>query len=378
MAARMPAAKYGLFPPFLIGEPPANLTRHVAGFVAMKTAESGAQPYPHPLPRPEWLALRQEPVIDPEQRIIDAHHHLWTRPGELYLLEDLLHDTDAGHNIVGSVFVQCGWSYRTAGPAELRPVGETEAVVALLASRPGVSLCQAIVGYADLRLGDGVVPVLQAHAIAGRGRFRGIRQSTAADPAVISTMTAIPPPGLMQDAGFRRGFDQLGKLGLSYDAWLYHPQLGELIDLLRAFPEAPVVLNHVGGLIPIGPHRERAEESWAAWRADLRRLARFPNVFVKLGGLARTVVGFDFHTWPEPPDSATLASLWRPFIEPCIEAFGPNRCMFESNFPVDKGLCGYVPMWNAFKRVVQDYPANERDLLFHGAAQRFYRLSQAT
>lgn len=337
-------------------------------------ADIQARAYPHPRPRSDWLALRREAPIDPTQRIIDAHHHLWARPGEQYGIAELTADTRDGHDLRGSVFIQCGWSYRPDGPPELRPVGETEAVVAAAAAHPEAKLCQAIVGYADLRLGDAVETVLAAHVAAGAGRFRGIRQSTASDPAVLSTMSATPPAGLMADAAFRRGFARLGAMGLSYDAFLYHPQLPELVGLVRACPGTPVILDHLGSPLLVGPYRDRVGEELARWRIELRRLAELPEVVLKIGGLARTVLGFDFHERDAPPDSATLAASWRPFVEPAIEIFGARRCMFESNFPVDKGMCGYRVMWNAFQRLTEGASAEERDALFFGTAARVYRI----
>ena len=264
-----------------------------------------------------------------------------------------------------------GWSFRSSGPLDFRPIGETEAVAAAAQARLDVPLCQAIIGYADLRLSN-LDAVLAAHMEAGEGRFRGIRQSTALDPAVASTLSATPPPGLMGDAAFRRGIALLGRLGLVYDAWLYHPQLPELIDLVRAEPSTMVVLDHMAGPLLVGPYATRASEEQRAWADGLRQLAAFPNVVLKIGGLGRVILGFDFHERPLPPDLEALAAAWRPFVEIAIEAFGADRCMFESNFPVDKGMCSYTVLWNALKRLTRACSTNERDALFFGTAARIY------
>jgi predicted TIM-barrel fold metal-dependent hydrolase len=337
------------------------------------------QPYYHSPVNAAWLARRRETILDPALPIVDAHHHIWDRRGEEYLLGAFFEDVGSGHNVRGSVFIQCGFAFRAEGPPAFRPVGETEAIAGMAEEfarqHPDAPpLCQGIVGYADLRLGDRVAEVLERHLEAGRGRFKGIRQNAARDSAIVSTMTTTPPFSLLRDAEFRRGFARLAVLGLSFDAWIYHPQIPELIDLAASFPDVPVVLNHVGGLIGVGPYAERRAETFAAWRRDIGRLAALPNCFVKLGGLARPVVGARFNEAPDPPSSGELAAAWRPEIEACIEAFGPARSMFESNFPVDKGQCGYAALWNAYKLIVGGCSASERADLFAGAARRFYRL----
>ena len=340
-----------------------------------------ARPYPHTPVNAAWLARRQEPILDPGLPIVDAHHHIWNRPGEEYLLDAFLADVRTGHAIRGSVFIQCGFAFRRDGPAELRPAGETATIAAMAGQfareHPDAPpLCQGIVGYADLTLGDHVAEVLEQHLAAGGGRFKGVRHSTASDPAIVNTMTTHPPPGLMGAPAFRDGFRRLDAFGLCYDAWLYHPQIPELIDLAAAVPDVPIVLNHAGGLIGIGPYRARRAEAFAAWRRDIGRLAAFPNCYVKLGGLARPVVGSRFHEAPDPPSSEQLAEAWRPDLEACIEAFGPRRSMFESNFPVDKGQCSFPVLWNAYKRIAAGYSPDERADLFHGTATRFYHLTE--
>ena len=326
---------------------------------------------------PAWLAAYTEAAIDPGREIVDPHHHLWEREGG-YLLDELMADLGSGHRIVATVYAQCGYAYRTDGPAELRPVGETAFVagVARAAAARGeaTQVCAGIVGYADMELGDAVEPVLQAHVEAGEGRFRGIRHITANDPGFNASLLGRPPADLLQRPGFRRGLARLQAMGLSYDAWLYHPQIPQLVELARAMPQLPIVLNHVGGPLDVGPYRGQRDAVFAQWQASMRELAKCPNVSLKLGGLAMGICGFDFHKLPAPPSSEQLAAAWKPLLHGAIEIFGAQRCMFESNFPVDKAMTGYAVLWNAFKRVAADASASEKAWLFKGTANAFYRL----
>jgi L-fuconolactonase len=325
-----------------------------------------------------WLARLREEILDPDLRIIDAHHHLWFLRGYEYLLDDLLADIAAGHDIDATVFVQCGYAYRTDGPPELRPIGETQRIAAIAeeaARRGGRSrINAAIVGYADLRLGARVEAVLEDHIAAAGGRFRGIRMISARDDAVKRHLLPPPPVRLLSDPDFRRGFALLPKFKLSFDAWLYHPQIPELADLASACPETPIVLDHMGGILGIGPYKDKRDEVFQWWRKSILELARHSNVHMKLGGFGLSVSGRDYHLEPLPASSGELARDWRPYVETCVEAFGVNRCMFESNFPVDKAACSYAVLWNAFKRLASGASAGEKAALFHDNAQRFYRL----
>ncbi len=342
---------------------------------------SATSPY---LPvRDEWLARRTETVLEPGLPIVDPHHHLWERPGWNYRLDDLLADTNSGHNIVGTVFVQCRSMHRATGPEPMRPVGETEFVngVAAMSASGGygaAKICAGIVGHADLRLGSSVSAVLEAHIRAGGDRFRGIRHITAydADPALMNPAYS-PPPHLMADKSFREGFSALAPLNLTFDAWLYHPQIPDVAALARAFPGTGICLNHIGGPLAIGAYAGRREEIFATWSNAIRDLATCPNVVVKLGGMAMRINGWDFHEKAEPPSSETLAAAWKPYVDVCIAAFGANRCMFESNFPVDKGSYGYQAFWNACKIMAKGASATEKTDLFSGTATRFYRLDLA-
>lgn len=332
----------------------------------------------HPTPNAEWLAKLSEDIIDPGQPIIDPHHHLWDRNGG-YFLDELLVDLNSGHKIVSTVFLQCAYGYRIGGPEALRPVGETEFVAGIAdeAKRRGctIKVCEGIVGHADLMLGDDVVPVLEAHIAAAGGRFRGIRHLTARSEFFMASIAPPPPARMMADPIFHAGFAHLKKFGLSYDSWLYHTQIDELTALAQTFPDTPIILNHVGGPLGIGPYAGKRDEVFTGWRESMRRLAGCPNTSVKLGGLAMLTAGFGFHERPMPPSSAELETAWRPIIDTCIELFGPSRCMFESNFPVDKAMCSYAVLWNAFKRLAQHHSPDDKAALLHNTASRVYQLS---
>jgi L-fuconolactonase len=332
--------------------------------------------------RPEWLAKRREAILEPELAIVDPHHHLIDRPESgRYLLDDLLADTGSGHNITATVYLEWLSMYRATGPVEMRPVGEIEFAngVAAMAASGGygkTQVCAGIVGLADLSLGAPVAKVLEA-MMAASSRFRGIRFITASHPDQVQWGAVLTrPEGLLLDKKVREGFAQIGKLGLSFDAWMYHPQLGELVDLARAFPQTPIVLNHVGGAIGLGRYAGKRDAAFAEWSARIRELGQCPNVCVKLGGLGMRMFGFSFHEGEIAPSSEALAAAWRPYIETCIAAFGPERAMFESNFPVDKGSCGYAALWNAFKRIAAGCSPAEKQALFSGTARRFYKLGQ--
>jgi predicted TIM-barrel fold metal-dependent hydrolase len=331
-------------------------------------------------PRPDWLALRQEEILEPARPIVDPHHHLWDRGGQRYLIEEIASDIASGHNIIATVYVEARSMYRAQGPEALRPVGEVEFANGAAAMSPSggygpAAVCAGIVGHVNLLLGDDARPVLEAEIAAGQGRFRGIRHSSAWDAdADVAGMYATRPKGLLLDSTFRKGFACLAPLGLSFDAWLFHPQIGELVDLARAFPDTRIVLDHCGGPAGIGSYANRREEIFSGWKASIQEVARCPNVTVKLGGLAMRLLGFDFHERPMPPSSKELAAAWRPYVETCIEAFGPARAMFESNFPPDKGQCSYQVIFNAFKRVAAPYSETEKTALFSKTAIDFYRL----
>jgi L-fuconolactonase len=342
-----------------------------------------------------------ESILEPDLPIIDPHHHLWDwppavfadRPGPQhgfetvvrravrYLLPEFLADLNTGHNIRATVFVQCGAMYRAEAQDAFKPVGETEfvnGVAAMCASGAygAVRACAGIVGHVDLTAGAVVSEVLEAHLKAGGDRFRGIRHSASydADSNVLGPLVRVGA-GLYTAKAFREGYAQLGKFNLSFDAWLLEPQLPELIDLAGRFPNTPVILDHVGTPLGLAGYQGKREERFPIWRDNIRKLAALPNVSVKLGGLAMAFCNFPSFLQSPPASSTQLAGQWKPYVETCIELFGVNRCMFESNFPVDMGSCTYPVLWNAFKVLAKHCSADEKTALFSGTAQRVYRLN---
>ncbi|MGI9478760.1 MAG: amidohydrolase family protein [Hyphomicrobiaceae bacterium] len=331
----------------------------------------------------ERLAAGAEPAREPDLPIIDPHHHLWDFPSHRYLLEDILADTGSGHNIEQTVFLECAVFYRPDVSRDMRYVGEVEfanGVAAMAASgRYGsTKVAAGIVGRADLATGAAVEEVLTAQIAAGCGRFKGIRHAAGWEDRTrgIHNSHTNPPPHLYRDdLKFREGFRKLGDLGLTFDAWLYHPQLGDLIDLARAFPEQPIVLNHVGGPLGLEYYADRSEEVFATWKSSIVELAKCENVTMKVGGMGMKLNGFGFELRERAPSSDELAEAWRPYVETCIEAYGADRCMFESNFPVDKISGSYGNYWNAFKKLAAGASPDEKAQLFKETAKRFYTLN---
>jgi predicted TIM-barrel fold metal-dependent hydrolase len=338
---------------------------------------------PHLPIRPHWLSLRQEAIIDPHIPIVDAHHHLWDRPDNRYLTDELVADTGNGHNIVSTVFVQCRSMLRLSGPIAMRPVGEVEFVNGVAAMGASgtygdAKLCEAIVGGADLTLIEDLDRVLETMLAISGGRLRGIRNPVAWHPhEAVRSSPATPPWDLMRQDVFRQGVARLGRYNLSLDVWAYHTQLDDVYALAKGIPDVKVVIDHFGGPVGVGPHAGQRAQVQGVWAKNMARLAELPNTYVKLGGAGMPVFGFDFVTADLPPSSEQLADAWRPYFEVCVEAFGARRCMFESNFPVDKGMFSYNTLWNAFKRLAAQVSSTERSSLFSGTAQTVYRLNDA-
>ena len=333
----------------------------------------------------DWLALAQEPTLEPDLPICDPHHHFWDFryeriPYQRYLLHELADDINSGHNVRSTVFVEARAMYRADGPEEMRPVGEVEFVQGLAAaSASGVygpgRAAAAIVGNADLNLGERVEPVLEALQAASPNRFRGIRHSVTWDPhPEIENTAAHNTEGILASDSFRAGARVLARMGFSLEGWMFFPQLPELAAFARAVPDLTIILNHIGGLLRVGPYGNRDEEVLDIWRRGIAAVAECPNVNMKLGGIGMPRTGFDWHTRNEPIGSEELAESMAPLMNYCIEHFGPNRCMFESNFPVDKVSYSYNVMYNAFKRLSKDYSATERAAMFHDTAVRVYRI----
>jgi L-fuconolactonase len=320
-----------------------------------------------------WIDRTREEALEPSLPICDPHHHLWEFPSNVYLVDEHLQDLRAGHNVVKTVYVECAQKYRRDGPEAFSPVGETEFVDELTAgTQSDPQIAAAIVGFADLSLGDCVSEVLEAHREASP-RFRGIRHASAwhASEKIHNAHTK-PARDLLQNPEFLAGFRQLQNLDLRFDAWMYFEQLPQLVELANSFPDTPIVLDHIGGPIGIGPYEGKREEVFSLWRANIIELSNCENVYLKLGGMTMTVCGFGWHKLDVPPGSAALAESMRPYFETCIEHFGAQRCMFESNFPVDRASCSYAVLWNAFKRISQGYSDSERSWLFHDTACSFY------
>jgi L-fuconolactonase len=328
--------------------------------------------------RDTWLELTSEDAFEPDLPICDPHHHLWDYPGSRYMVDDFLADLGGGHNVVKTVFVECRQFYNKADNETLRPVGETIHVDQMASEMPvdfKTRVAAGIVGFADLTLGDAVRPVLEAHLDASN-RFRGIRHASAWDSdEKIHNAHTQPPQHLLGSGDFRNGVAQLTDLGLSFDAWLYHMQIPELTNLARANPELSIVLDHMAGPLGIGPYAGKGDDVFQQWKKHMAMLSRCENVTVKLGGRAMTMSGFGWHKLERPPGSRELAATMAPYFNCCIDLFGPQRCMFESNFPVDRASCSYTVLWNTFKRISRGFSDTERAALFHDTAVRVYRLA---
>ena len=332
----------------------------------------------------DWLNLVQEETIEPDLPICDTHHHLWDfregRVDKRYLMEELQLDLQTGHNIVSTVFIDCHAMYRASGPEEMKPVGEVEFVNGVAAMAESglygkTKVAAGIISHANLTLGSRAKGVLEALIAAAPNRFRGIRHNGAwdADPA-IGNGRGVSGPDLYLDATFREGFAELGPLGLVFEGVCRFPQLPNFVDLARAFPGTTMVLNHLGGVAGVGPYADRRDEIFEIWKKSIADLAACPNIIMKLGGLNMEYAGFGWHENPAPPTSQELCDATQRYYHTAIEHFGPDRCMFESNFPVDKVSCSYPVLWNAFKRIAKDYSADEKAQLFHDTAVKVYRL----
>ena len=330
-------------------------------------------------PRQAWLSQIAEEAIEPDLPICDPHHHFWDRDGDRYLLDQLTDDLGGGHNVTQTVFIECHSMYRASGPEEMRSVGEIEFVQGLAAQSASgqygpTEVAAGIVGNANLMLGDAVQPVLEAHLSASGNRFRGIRFSCAWDASPDVSPGSPNTQGMLADPRLRAGFNILQRMGLSFDALVYHTQLGELAELASAFPNAVIILNHIGRPLGVGPYASRRDEVFADWQQGITAVAQHENVVCKLGGFGNVISGYPWHQQDVPPTSQDVADTIRPWLEHCIEHFGPERCMFESNFPVDKNSYAYTTCWNAFKRVTAGYSAPEKAAMYQGTAVRAYRL----
>lgn len=330
--------------------------------------------------RAAWLSLVQEPLMVPDIQVVDAHHHLWERPGSRYLAPEYLEDLDSVPAVAASVYVQCRSEYLTEGPEELRPAGEVRFARATAesveAERPGgASVCRAIVAGANLMLGNEVARVLDVLEDESAGRLRGVRNQTAwhSDSRVTSSPFPPAPHQLLQEA-FQEGARTLASRGLSLDVWAYHSQLEQVTALARACPETTIVVDHLGGPLGVGPYVGARKEVFEQWARNITALAKHPNVFMKISGAGMRVFGFGFDVHPTPPGSDELARAISPYASHCLDTFGPQRCMFASNFPVDKGMFSYRVLWNAFSKTAASLSSDEQHHLFHKTADSVYRL----
>ncbi|MFM9967657.1 MAG: amidohydrolase family protein [Burkholderiales bacterium] len=348
------------------------------------TSDYPPQPAGEPdrlLDRTAWYARTIEEIIEPDLPICDAHHHLWDHgPGKRYLLEEISQDAASGHRVVSTIFCECRREYHKDGPEELKPVGETVFMNDLAERSASGELGKArvahgIIGYADFRLGSRVKRTLEAHIEASPKHFRGIRHMTRWHEAA-EEMDIPPrsPRNLMADATWREGFALLKQFNLPFDAWFVFTQYDELVDLARAFPDQTIVINHIGGVSGSGPYAGKHDEVFAAWKQGVTGAAACPNVIMKLGGLGQPRVGFGWERREAPPGSEELAQAYAPWYLFCIEQFGPNRCMFESNFPVERASCSYAVLWNTYKRIATGFSPSEKAALFHDTAAQVYRL----
>ena len=334
------------------------------------------------MPKPgsaEWLASVTEEIVEPEPAIIDTHHHLWQVPlmWGTYVLEDLWADTDSGHNIEKTVFIDCHSSYREDGPDHLKPIGETEFVVPLAeesAKTEGKATIAGIVSHANMRLGAAVEEVLLAHEEAGKGLFRGIRHAGPSDPTGTLTNAGRPYPCPYSREDFREGVSTLGRLGYTFDTWHFFHQNQDYLALVQAVPETTMILDHFGTPLGVGAYAGKQDEIFEQWARDIAAIAECPNVVAKLGGMAMPDNGFGWDTNDRPPTSDEFAEAQKRYYLHTIECFGPERCMFESNFPVDKLSISYQVLWNGMKKIVADFSEDEKHAMFYGTAARIYRL----
>ncbi len=343
----------------------------------LKGPEFKTVAYSQPKPQ-EWLNQVKEDVLDPGRRIIDPHHHLWIRPKHQYVLSDFWADTQTGHEIEKTVFIECGACYRVEGPEHLRCLGETEFVADQAeqsTAEPSKAEIAGIVGYADLRAGNEVREVLEAHIKLGKGRFRGIRHPLAfAHHPEILLSPGRRIEGIYKHEGFREGVRLLGRMGLTYDSWHYHYQNPEFAELARATPDTQMILDHFGTPLGVGPYVSQKKEIFQQWKQDIAEIARCDNVVAKLGGLAMPDNGFGWSERDTPASSDELVEAQRDFYLHTIDCFGPDRCMLESNFPVDRRSISYAVLYNALKKIVAGFSEDEKDAMFRGTAERVYQL----
>lgn len=291
-----------------------------------------------------------------------------------YLTQDYVADLADVAEVVGLVHVEAGWVVKEP----TGPVDETRWVDGL-APVGNVGML-GIVANADLTLGERVEDVLVAHLEAST-RVRGIRDLLAWHPSR-EIMNTTDDPERSRQADFRRGFEMFSKYGLNFETSIFSTQLTEMVELARTFPEQPILVCHmatpvaVGG--PIGEVGRTADERArirGEWAEGIARLAECANVWMKLSGLLMPICGFGFERRSARPSVDELVATVGPFIDHVIDAFGPERCMFGSNFPVDKPSAPLPTLLQAYRLIVEGLPDEAQNRLFVGTAQEFYRLA---
>ena len=329
----------------------------------------------------EWIAQIREEIINPELPIIDPHHHLWNGDNQLagsfpYLIENLNEDTFSGHNIVGTIFMECAQGYFLDGEEKYKPVGETEFVINLIKDSEKLSKStniMGIIGFADLMLGHEVKDVLNRHQSKGEGLFRGIRHAAGWDKNnEIHNSHSNPIENIYHNKSFMKGAEELINLNLTFDAWHYHHQINDLSIFAKKYPELTIIHDHFGGPLGVGPYEGKKEEIFKKWKDDISLLSESKNVFAKLGGLAMPVNGWNFHKQNKPASSDQIVDMHHEYYLHTINCFGVERCMFESNFPVDRRSVSYHILWNAFKKMVLDYSDEDKNKLFFKNAKDVY------
>lgn len=333
---------------------------------------TSTETWKEPVPDLDWLAKRKEAVLDPELEIVDPHHHLWALPNQSYLLPDYRSDLETGHRVTASIYMEASMGYDAGNPDPLASASEINFALEAREYGNGV-ICDGIVFYVNLRRGDDARRILKEHVDRGRGALKGIRDTVAwSEHPALRNHRINPSRSDLGSDSFRIGAAAVGEAGLALDLWIYQDQLVELADVVRKVPNTKFVLDHCGGPLMLGPYAGQRSARLAAWKEGIARISELENVYMKIGGLGMRTLGFDFHLWPAPPSSEDLQRAWAPYVDACLAHFGPDRCMFESNFPVDKEVASYRTIWNAFKLLSAHLPETARVSLMAGTAKAVY------
>lgn len=309
-------------------------------------------------------------------RFIDPHHHLWDRGGERYLVDEFSVDLAVVGSPEGTVYVECLNSYRESGSKHLRSLGEAQFFVDLIRDPDSAlrNIVTGFVGNGDLALGHDLADVLDGYADIAGESFRGVRYCVAWDKDERIHTAFETHRGMLLQSNLGDSVAYLRHRGLSLDLWVYFTQLDEVKHFLAKNPGVEVVLNHCGGPIGVGRFAGKREEVFCSWRKGLADVAAHEEVCIKFGGLGMALAGFGWHKRDKWPVISDYVQAWRPYFDVCLELFGPERIMFESNFPVDRKGCDYGSLWSAFLGLADNLSDSERDALFFSTARRVYRL----